>query len=106
MIPIFFLAIIFYKITIFYLTTSRNIRRLEGISEYTDRYYFIIYLCNVLCSVKIYLCYCRGAARSSIFAHMNAALQGLTTIRAFKAEQILYNEFDKYQVSILGITIV
>lgn len=66
-IPTAFIGIIFYFLRIFYIRTSRNIKRLEGIT------------------------------RSPVFGHLNASLQGLTTIRAFRAEEILSKEFDNHQ---------
>ncbi|CAH1101572.1 unnamed protein product [Psylliodes chrysocephalus] len=50
-----------------YLKTSKNLKRIEGM------------------------------LRSPIFTHLSATLQGLTTIRALRSEQILQSEFDKIQ---------
>ena len=38
-----------------------------------------------------------GAARSPIFSHLSTSVYGLTTIRAFKAEQNFQKEFDQIQ---------
>ncbi|KAK4880755.1 hypothetical protein RN001_008901 [Aquatica leii] len=67
MIPTFLTVLIFFGLRTFYLTSSRSIKRLEGIT------------------------------RSPVFAYLNASLQGLTTIRAFGAESILEKEFDNHQ---------
>ncbi|XP_026820568.1 probable multidrug resistance-associated protein lethal(2)03659 isoform X1 [Rhopalosiphum maidis] len=67
MIPAIILAAIFYKITVFYLSLSRSVKRLEA------------------------------STRSPVFTHLNATIQGLTTIRAFEAETILSKEFDNHQ---------
>jgi len=45
------------------------------------------------------------SARSPVFSHLNASLQGLTTIRAFGAQAVLEKEFDKLQVSLLQMFI-
>ncbi|CAG9863581.1 unnamed protein product [Phyllotreta striolata] len=67
MVPTCCIGLVFYFIRIFYLRTSRNVKRLEGIT------------------------------RSPVFSHLNASILGLTTIRAFEAEEILKQEFDNHQ---------
>ncbi|XP_014275661.1 probable multidrug resistance-associated protein lethal(2)03659 [Halyomorpha halys] len=67
LVPTFGCAFIFYFLRVFYLSTSRSVKRLEGVS------------------------------RSPVFGHLNASIQGLTTIRAFHAETILRKEFDNHQ---------
>ncbi|KAH0807341.1 hypothetical protein GEV33_015450 [Tenebrio molitor] len=38
-----------------------------------------------------------GVTKSSIYTHLGSSLQGLTTIRAFNAQELLQNQFDKHQ---------
>ncbi|KAL7730042.1 hypothetical protein ACLKA6_009329 [Drosophila palustris] len=61
------LAIIFYYIREFYLKTSRDVKRLEAV------------------------------ARSPIYSHLSASLNGLPTIRALGAQKTLIAEFDNLQ---------
>lgn len=67
LIPTAVIGVVFYILRLFYLSTSRSVKRLEGIT------------------------------RSPVFAHLNASLQGLTTIRAFGAQEVLEKEFDNHQ---------
>ncbi|CAH1180472.1 unnamed protein product [Phaedon cochleariae] len=67
LILILILAITFWFIRHIYLKSSKNLKRLEGMM------------------------------RSPVFTHLGATLQGLSTIRAFRAEDILIAEFDNYQ---------
>ncbi|XP_046392414.1 ATP-binding cassette sub-family C member 4-like isoform X2 [Ischnura elegans] len=65
--PTLIIGIIFYYLRNIYLSTSRSVKRLDGV------------------------------ARSPVFSHLNASLQGLSTIRAFGAQDILIKEFDNFQ---------
>ncbi|KAI4466022.1 atp-binding cassette sub-family c [Holotrichia oblita] len=67
LIPVAVIACVFLFLRVVFLRSSKNIKRLEGMM------------------------------RSPVFTHLNATLQGLTTIRAYGAQEILKMEFDKHQ---------
>lgn len=35
--------------------------------------------------------------RSPVYSHINTTIQGLSTVRTFKAQKVLHNEFNDYQ---------
>lgn len=76
LIPIGVLFIFFTYIKRYYLKTSKNIKRLEGI------------------------------AKSPAYVHLGATINGLSTVRAFGAQEILKKEFDQHQVTIPCIKII
>ncbi|KAM5180099.1 ATP-binding cassette sub-family C member 4 isoform 1-T1 [Mantella aurantiaca] len=67
LIPLLPLVIVFYFLRKYFLETSRDIKRLES------------------------------TTRSPVFSHLSSSLQGLWTIRAFKAEQRFQHLFDSQQ---------
>ncbi|XP_041663750.1 ATP-binding cassette sub-family C member 4-like [Cheilinus undulatus] len=67
LIPVIPLLAIFLFLRRYFLKTSRDIKRLES------------------------------TTRSPVFSHLSSSLQGLSTIRAFKAQQRFQQMFDEYQ---------
>lgn len=43
LIPTFFIGVIFYLLRIFYLATSRSVKRLEGVSKYIIEILYILF---------------------------------------------------------------
>ncbi|KAJ1519078.1 hypothetical protein ONE63_011320 [Megalurothrips usitatus] len=66
-VPVVILFVVFYLTRIIYLSSAKNIKRLEGMT------------------------------RSPIFTYLNATIQGLSTIRAFSAQNLVKAEFDNHQ---------
>ncbi|XP_022093424.1 multidrug resistance-associated protein 4-like [Acanthaster planci] len=60
------IAIVLFLTRRYYLASSREVKRLEGV------------------------------ARSPVFSHLSATLTGLSTVRAFKAQQRFIADFDGY----------
>uniref|UniRef100_A0A4W5MMX0 Cystic fibrosis transmembrane conductance regulator n=1 Tax=Hucho hucho TaxID=62062 RepID=A0A4W5MMX0_9TELE len=67
LIPLVPLIIVFLFLRRYFLQTSRDVKRLES------------------------------TTRSPVFSHLSSSLQGLWTIRAFRAEERFQNTFDAYQ---------
>ncbi|PIK47382.1 putative multidrug resistance-associated protein 4 isoform X3 [Apostichopus japonicus] len=61
------LGILFVFIRSYFLATSRDVKRIEGV------------------------------CRSPVFSHLSSTLQGLTTVRAFHAQRRFVSKFDMYQ---------
>ncbi|CAG9864186.1 unnamed protein product [Phyllotreta striolata] len=62
--PALVLTVAFYYLRLMYLKTSQNVKRLEGVN------------------------------RAPIFSHLIATMDGMTTIRASRAEEMITKEFD------------
>lgn len=89
LLPIVCIGFVFAAARHIYLRTSKNIKRLEGISEPNNHTHFVI---RMLDAFNVLL-----AGRSPVFTHLSVSLDGLSTIRAFGAEEILIREFDNQQ---------
>ena len=92
-IPVVFVIAVFLCLRWYYLKTSRDVKRLEAICEY---YYTPLY--NILYRMQLPLkCTVISTARSPLYSHISATLQGLPTIRSFGKQNVAVDLFHKYQ---------
>lgn len=87
LIPTLFMCIIFICLRYVFLTTARNVKRIEAISMYM----LALYKNSTLSYNFLHI------ARSPLFTHTTASIEGLSTIRAFNAEMQLRSEFYEIQ---------
>jgi ATP-binding cassette subfamily C (CFTR/MRP) protein 4 len=65
-IPLILVAVVFFFLQKYFISTARELRRLDNIG------------------------------RSPLFVHTNSALEGITTIRSSEKQKVIKREFDEY----------
>ena len=73
------------KIRSSYIKTARDLKRYEGIGTLNNIYYLYYIFVLIL------------LARSPIYNQMTTTLNGLSTIRAFKAQELFKEQYYRYQ---------
>nr|CAD7460578.1 unnamed protein product [Timema tahoe] len=91
--PLAVLFIGFYFLKRFYIKTSKDLKRLDGISKYE-----VFLLSYLVMSTEQKLCKL-FPAKSPVFTHLHTTMQGLSTVRAHGAQDVLKAEYDNYQDS-------
>ena len=86
LIPAVIVIILLMLFRYYFLRTSRNIQRLEGIGK-TIGYHSYVHCTHI----SLY------TARSPLYSHISATIHGLSTIRAYKEEGKFIDKFHLYQ---------
>lgn len=93
-IPATLLTGLLYLARALYINTGRSFRRLEAMSTFSLE----ILLQQSILKLKLTLLYLNiRSGRSPVFSHVNATLQGSSTVRAFNATKFLEAEFHEHQ---------
>lgn len=99
LLPTVVLGVVFVLMRNAYLKITRNLIRLDGISNVFE-FYIILQLNltkNLMIQTEAKWFFYVIPAKSPAFTHLNATLNGLPTIRAFGKQEILRKEFDDFQ---------
>ena len=95
-IPVVILAAIFFTLRQYFLKTAREIKRLEAIGETRQQSLTTVTHPSDPSLTKL-TCISLSLARSPVYSHISMTLQGLSTVRALKKEDIALKFFHKYQ---------
>lgn len=94
LLPTIFMGCLFYGLRHIYVKTARCLKRLESMGN--DR---MVWILSVSVILIFFIIVTFKTGRSPIFAHTNATISGLTTIRAYKSDEAIIREFNSLQDS-------
>lgn len=94
LLPVLVLSIFFFFVREVYLKTSKDVKRLEGMSKRIKEFRNISKFSGIDNFEDTFHYF---LAKSPAFTHLNATLSGLSTVRACNSQAILQREFDNLQ---------
>lgn len=78
----------------YFMKSSREIKRIEGISKKLDKLFVYLRFCDLYFRLLLTV-----TGRSPLFGHFSTTLLGLDTIRSFGAQETFKDQFISYQDS-------
>lgn len=90
LIPMVIMVGLFYLMRYVFANTARDLKRIEALSK-------LAAIHSILTRFWFHFNFFEIKGRSPVYSHMNATMQGLSTVRAFHANKILEKEFHEFQ---------